>query len=699
MHIRQFVFGVVLAGSIIGLSSEAASPLTLESSVLWSDAGCVNVKDSLTFCAYGYGIVVYDFSSTSNIVEVGRTYLPMGEPVASRLVGEYLYVVAAGGCGASLALHVFSTNSSGPPSWLSSTEIPTLNYPADMDVAGGYAYVATNSLGLRIIDVGDPFNPVEVGSYGAGTFNGIRVLDTLAYATNPPNGALTIINVAVPASPSLVGVFDTTAYLGGLDISGQYVFASADFTSLLVVDISNPALPATAAKLTADPFNSVFVMDSLVVLFGSDSVMLIDVAVPVSPQLIGSVQEQYAEGLDRSGDIVVTAGLRGVAWYDWATPAAPQFLKRIHGGRPQDAAVIPPFAYLADDEAGLRVVNVSNPQAPLPVGVLSPLVYEHAEAVAVVGNHAYLAEQDGGVAVVDISNPALPVEVHRVAMLGIYAKSLVASGNFVYVADQDFGLRILDITNPITAYLRASLPGVGQPFGVAVSGDYVFVAGDTALFSVNVSNPDSPYTVNRFEANGQDLREVIVSGGKAYLAYDEVGIEILDISVPGTPVPLGSYLNQGLLPRYLSKYGDHLYMADGTDLTVLNVADPQNMYVVDSFCTPGVASGLVADQGYVWLGDSYAFMVLTTGDGPSCPVAITGDTNANGSVTAADIITSVNYVFKAGPEPLPCVAAADVNCNGAVTSSDIIALVNFVFKSGLQPCDVCLLVPAYWTCP
>lgn len=86
------------------------------------------------------------------------------------------------------------------------------------------------------------------------------------------------------------------------------------------------------------------------------------------------------------------------------------------------------------------------------------------------------------------------------------------------------------------------------------------------------------------------------------------------------------------------------------------------------------------------------------GDSCACAIEITGDVNLSGTLTAADIIVMVNYVFKSGPSPLPCEAAADVNCSGVVTASDIIHLVVHVFKSGPAPCDACILVPSVYSC-
>jgi hypothetical protein len=78
------------------------------------------------------------------------------------------------------------------------------------------------------------------------------------------------------------------------------------------------------------------------------------------------------------------------------------------------------------------------------------------------------------------------------------------------------------------------------------------------------------------------------------------------------------------------------------------------------------------------------------GDCPTeCLIALPGDVNEDGAVTASDVIVLVNYVFKGGPDPEPCAANGDVNCDGSVTAADIIHMVNYVFKGGPPPCDIC----------
>lgn len=82
----------------------------------------------------------------------------------------------------------------------------------------------------------------------------------------------------------------------------------------------------------------------------------------------------------------------------------------------------------------------------------------------------------------------------------------------------------------------------------------------------------------------------------------------------------------------------------------------------------------------------------------ACLVSITGDVNLTSTRSTSDIVYLVNYVFKGGPVPMPCLASGDVDCSGDVTSADVIYLVNAVLKGGAAPCDVCTMMPGTWTC-
>jgi len=80
----------------------------------------------------------------------------------------------------------------------------------------------------------------------------------------------------------------------------------------------------------------------------------------------------------------------------------------------------------------------------------------------------------------------------------------------------------------------------------------------------------------------------------------------------------------------------------------------------------------------------------TTG---SCLIATEGDVNSSGTVTSADIIRLVNYLFRGLAPPAPCAAAGDLNCTGSVTAADVIHLVSYCFKGMVLPCDICAESP------
>jgi hypothetical protein len=59
-----------------------------------------------------------------------------------------------------------------------------------------------------------------------------------------------------------------------------------------------------------------------------------------------------------------------------------------------------------------------------------------------------------------------------------------------------------------------------------------------------------------------------------------------------------------------------------------------------------------------------------------------GDANFDGSVSLADVIHLVNYIFKHSTPPDPELWIGDVNADCKVTLADVIYLVNHIFKTG-----------------
>jgi hypothetical protein len=134
-------------------------------------------------------------------------------------------------------------------------------------------------------------------------------------------------------------------------------------------------------------------------------------------------------------------------------------------------AVSGDYAYVADHEPGLLVLNISNPANPYPVGGYN--TRGSAGDVAVLGNYAYVA-RTGGLDVIDIRNPTKPRWVGAYDTTGS-GLGVAVSGNYAYVMDYLAGLQVIDIRNPVNPQ-RVGGNSAFVAFRVAVAGDKVFVA-------------------------------------------------------------------------------------------------------------------------------------------------------------------------------------------------------------------------------
>ena len=99
----------------------------------------------------------------------------------------------------------------------------------------------------------------------------------------------------------------------------------------------------------------------------------------------------------------------------------------------------------------------------------------YAYGVAVSGSYAYVADYNSGLQIIDISNPASPSRVGSYDTPG-YACGVAISGSYAYVADGGSGLQIIDISNPASPSLVGTYNTPDYARGVAISGSYAYVA-------------------------------------------------------------------------------------------------------------------------------------------------------------------------------------------------------------------------------
>lgn len=295
-----------------------------------------------------------------------------------------------------------------------------------------------------------------------------------------------------------------------------------------------------------------------------------------------------------SGDFAYIADEDGgLSVADISSPSNPFEVSSVETpGRALTIDVVSNFAYVADESGGLRVLNISDPVNPTEVGSFD--TKEEAWGVTVSGDYAYVAVESDGVQILDISDPTSPTEVSRFDTPG-NAVNVRVRGNYAYVADYSAGLRILDISDPANPAEVSFLSAQDEVWDIDFKGTNAYVA-DRGLRIIDISDPTNPTEKSNFETS-DSAWDVTVSGNYAYIAADNAGIRTIDVSDPANPVETG-YFNTPDPAYGVSSAGEYVYVA----------AEASGVYIIrnqsdEDVTPPAPPSGLNAslDNGQITL--------------------------------------------------------------------------------------------------
>ncbi len=282
------------------------------------------------------------------------------------------------------------------------------------------------------------------------------------------------------------------------------------------------------------------------------------------------------------------------------------------------------YAYVADGESGLKVLDTSNFSSPEPVGSIGGI--GTAESVYVYGDHAYVTVDGHNefvpsrLRIIDISDPASPRLEGSVAAEGTVE---FVSGDYAYLTSRSTiwyrepnSLTIVDISDPASPEIAGTYEITGNAYGVHVSGDHAYLAyivpeccgyvGDTGLLVIDITDPADPVAVGSCNTPGNAF-DVYVSGKYAYVAAGQAGLQVVDISEPTSPVFVGSLVTLGTVSRNVNGSGysdnitgsvysihvvdDYAYLVGQPALLVVDVGDPEQPVLVASQPVRGVSDG------------------------------------------------------------------------------------------------------------
>jgi hypothetical protein len=397
-----------------------------------------------------------------------------------------------------------------------------------------------------------------------------------------------------------------------LVVSGNYAYAATSLAGLRIFDVSNPTAPQLVGTYDT-PGNALgmaLLGQTVCVADGESGVQLVYVADPASPQLALSIDTPgFASDVAVSGTHLLVADDDspcgcGLRIYDLTNPFAPPVDVNVAAGK---LAVQGQYAYVLSFDNGLRVVDISDPEAPQLMGSFDPS--GPCVDFVVEADRAWVLDGFNGLYELDITDPSSPSVADVFTLASTYtATSLALSGNRAFVGHGFSGLQVIDLES------SDPQPLVGlSTWSVATVGDRLFDGG-TALVVADIESPDP---VPSFARLGQYSLDVAVAGAYAYVADGD--LRTVDVADPTAPVVLGTLTTPGS-SYAVAMAGDHLMVADGSaGLRVIDVSVPSAPSYAGSVDTPGVANDVAVDGTLAAISDWTAGLTLADISQPALP--------------------------------------------------------------------------------
>lgn len=430
---------------------------------------------------------------------------------------------------------------------------------SNTEAANIYVVDQTAYLGLRngfqIVDVSNPGNPTLKGTSNVTGLS--QVIGTTAYLANGQNG-LIMMDVSNPAQITQIGSYDTPGSVFDVQVIGTKAYVADGDSGFIILNVANPTFPQKLGSVK-DSFSCYIVSVSgnyANLGCGEDGLQVVDVSDAAHPQVVGSF-ECPTFPVDSWLDNGATIGYisePGRFWVvDWSDPLIPVPIANA----PLQAKSWPyetmrlfatsNLVYVAEDNPScVEIVDVADSLNPQVIGLYQPPGGEVVKDVQVIASYAYVPTQGftSWLHIVDISSPVNPVDIGSISFTGEVQRIAVGQNTACIAAGAD-GVRLFDVSDPAQPKEKTGIAAGGSKTHVVyIDGDNLYVGNTSGgNFSVQSFTITGPGQVAPLSAPFQDkgtLTDLDVEAG--YVSCAVQGASFIWLSqVMNTLTRAGSY--------------------------------------------------------------------------------------------------------------------------------------------------------------
>lgn len=555
-------------------------------------ANQIVVRNNLAYvaCRAG-GLQILDVSDLKDIRRVGGYALTEPEWAEHlALAGNYVVVASTGP-----TIRIIDVSHPTLPRLISSF-IPNQN-GINTGIAAGVNYIyITQRYGydrFQVWDISEPTQPTLAGAKDIGD-SSIVALDN-GFAFVATDSGVDIIDVRTPATPEVAGYIyaqhcSAVAVAGNFAYSTSYIYDGTGPSKLIVADITDRYHPTNIASVnvTNVPTGIVVLGSSVGVTDRNGAMEIFDVSDPANPVRAGyyymaPVGHTVSGGFETSQPLLVGTNLfiaandAGVAVLNVTEPTQPKPVGKYEtSGQTVSVAFQGNTAFVADAAAGLEILDVQNPAAPLQLAQwLGDGGTNAINAIYLAGSQAFLSDGAGSLKIVDITSLTQPTLIRSVD-LGGAPFDVTVFGGYAFIANFKLGLQIVDVRDIANATKVGEIASSGYAWAIEASDGFAYVATygsnpDTKALEVfDVRDPANPKLAAGIP--GLNMYPDLARIGSTLFYSDEQGIKVIDISMPQSPAP-------SLLITNTTTYttlGGNLYTIEGLTPMTFNIYDARN---------------------------------------------------------------------------------------------------------------------------
>lgn len=201
-------------------------------------------------------------------------------------------------------------------------------------------------------------------------------------------------------------------------------------------------------------------------------------------------------------------------------------------------------------------------------------VHSTIRDIVIEGDFLYLAADEVGVMMYNISDPSSPL-LYKTYLSDEYDFQLIVIGQYVYLSDGRGSLKVIDMDYPFSPMQVAEFDILHKAWELVLRGDRLLATVYGNAFVFDVSNPAVPVELVNIEIKSFSDGEIV--GQKLYLT-DHDSLHIYDISNIAHPELVGKFDSGSSRLVKIEIVGDYLY-AIGTSgkYTIYEIA-PGNIF-------------------------------------------------------------------------------------------------------------------------